>query len=255
MADTTIKDIVARPIFDGSARLSLEVVVETPAATVSAAPSYSDPRSSGKYEIRHFPEGGVMGSIALINTVVRERLIGLDSADQASIDRCLEEIDGTNSFQTIGGNTAEATSMAVAKAAAMSLRIPLYAHASIDGQCSVPHIMPNIIGGGATMGDTGWKGRTPDIQDHIILPVGCRSFFEEMECVCDVFHRTGSLLREVDTHFPGGRDEEYCWLPGIDDVTCLEILRQACDDVGNTRCVKFRLGLDIGAGSEACWNC
>ena len=247
MSDTIIKNLTARPIFDGAARISLEVVVETGAATVSAAPSYSDPRSSGKYEIRHFPEGGVMGSINLINSVVRERLIGMDSADQASIDSCLEEIDGTGSFANMGGNTAEATSMAVCKAAAASLGIPLYRHASIDREYSVPHIMPNIIGGGATMGDSGWKGRTPDIQDHIILPVGCRSFFEEMECICDVFHRTGSLLREADAGFTGGRDEEYCWLPGMDDVTCLEILRQACDDVGSSRGISFRLGLDVGA--------
>lgn len=61
MPSSIIKDIVARPIFDGGARLSLEVVVTTESAMVRAAPSYSDPRSSGKYEIAHFPKGGVQG--------------------------------------------------------------------------------------------------------------------------------------------------------------------------------------------------
>ena len=241
MSATTIRDVQARRIFDGGARPSLEVVVATEAASVRAAPSYSDPRSSGKYEITHFPKGGVQGSIDLINSMIRDRLLGMDTAAQKQIDDLLLSIDGTGSFANIGGNTAEATSMAVAKAAAASLGLPLYRHIGGDGPLGVPHQMPNIIGGGATMGDEDWKGRTPDIQDHIILPLGCRSTYEEMVAVSAVFHRTGALLRDVDPRFPGGRDEEYCWLPGIDDVTCLEVLRQACDEVGCESCRKFVL--------------
>jgi enolase len=252
MAATTIESISARPIFDGAARPSLEVLVKTEAATVRAAPSYSDPRSSGKYEIVHFPKGGVPRSIEIINTQIRELLVGMDASDQADIDHCLEDLDGTPDFSVVGGNTIEAISMAVAKAAAASLEIPLFKHASIDGGYGVPHIMPNIIGGGATMGDTGWKGRCPDIQDHIIVPIGCKTFIEEMARVCDVFHRTGKILQEVDPGFSGGRDEEYCWLPGVDDVTSLEILEQACNDVSQAHGISFRLGLDVGAADL--WN-
>ena len=129
--------------------------------------------------------------------------------------------------------------MAVAKAAAASRGIPLYRHAAIDGEIGVPHIMPNIIGGGATMGDEGWKGRTPDIQDHIVLPVGAKSFHEEMEAVCSVFHRVGVLLQDADPHYTGGRDEEYCWLPGIEDIACLELLELACRDVADTQDISF----------------
>ncbi|MFT5139225.1 MAG: enolase [Lysobacterales bacterium] len=227
--------------------MSLEVIVSTPTAKVCAAPSYSDPRSSGKYEITHFPAGGVQGSINLINSTIRKKLIGRDSADQESIDDLLLKLDGTGNFDLLGGNTAEATSMAVAKAAAASLETALYEHVSRDEPVGVPHLMPNIIGGGATMGDEAWKGRTPDIQDHIILPVGCTSFWQELEAVSAVFHRTGQLLCEVDPTYTGGRDEEYCWLPGIDDVTALEVLKQACDEVGRTKGIGFRLGLDVGA--------
>ena len=120
MVASTIREILARPIFDGAARPSLEVVVTTRAARVRAAPSYSDPRSSGKYEINHFPEGGVQGSIDLINSVIREKLIGMDAAAQEEIDQLFLKIDGSDDFSKIGGNTAEATSMAVAKAAAAS---------------------------------------------------------------------------------------------------------------------------------------
>jgi enolase len=247
MHESTIVNVRARPIFDGAARLSLEVIVETPSARVSAAPSYSDPRSSGKYEIVHFPDNGVRGSIELINSVIGRQLVGMDAADQQAVDKLLIEIDGTADFSNIGGNTAEAVSMAVAKAAAAGLGTPLYRHAQAECGLAVPHIMPNIIGGGATMGDSGWKGRTPDIQDHIILPVGCQGFFEELDAVSEVFHRTGALLRDADPHFTGGRDEEYCWLPGIDDVTALEVLRAACAEVGAERHIGFRLGLDVGA--------
>ena len=244
---TIIKDILARPIFDGCARPSLEVVVVTGAARVRAAPSYSDPRSSGKYEINHFPDTGVAGSIELINTLVRDRLVGMDAGDQQAIDDLLLGLDGSGNFEDIGGNTAEATSMAVAKAAAASLDMPLYQHIGGDEPVGVPHQMPNIIGGGATMGDKGWKGRTPDIQDHVILPVGCNSTLQELQAVSQVFHRTGLLLREVDPTFSGGRDEEYCWIPRLDDVTALEVLRAACDEVSNELGITFRLGLDVGA--------
>ena len=247
MAASTIRDIRARRIFDGCARPSLEVVVATEAACVCAAPSYSDPRSSGKYEITHFPEGGVQGSIDLINSTIRNRLIGMDAAAQQEIDDLFLEIDGSDRFDNIGGNTAEATSMAVAKAAAASLGTPLYRHIHGDGVIGVPHQMPNIIGGGATMGNAGWKGRTPDIQDHVILPVGCQSTYEEMERVSEVFHRVGLLLQGADLAYSGGRDEEYCWLPGLDDVTCLEVLKQACDEVAGSWDISFRLGLDVGA--------
>ncbi len=247
MSATIIRDLRARPIFDGGARPSLEVVVVTDAARVRAAPSYADPRSSGKYEITHFPAGGVQGSIDLINSIIRDRLLGMDASAQERIDDLLLEIDGTPSFANIGGNTAEATSMAIAKAAAASLGVPLYRYIGGSGALGVPHQMPNIIGGGATMGDAAWKGRTPDLQDHLILPVGGRSTHHEMVAVSAVFHRTGALLREADPHFTGGRDEEYCWLPGLDDVTCLELLRHACDQVGKEQDISFRLGLDVGA--------
>ncbi len=97
------------------------------------------------------------------------------------------------------------------------------------------------------MGDAGWKGRTPDIQDHVILPVGCQSTYEEMERVSEVFHRVGLLLQGADPAYSGGRDEEYCWLPRLDDVTCLEVLKQACDEVAGSQDISFRLGLDVGA--------
>lgn len=247
MSATTITDICARPIFDGCARLAFEVVITTRGARVKAAPSYSDPRSSGKYEITHFPAGGVQGSIDLINSEIRTQLKGWDAQDQEGIDEFLLQLDGTGNFAQLGGNTAEATSMAVAKAAAASLGIPLYQHISGGPPTGVPHQMPNIIGGGATMGDQGWKGRAPDIQDHVILPVGCRSIYEEMIAVADVFHLTGQLLQDTDPAFTGGRDEEYCWLPGIDDVTALEVLQQACRETGQRLGIHFRLGLDVGA--------
>ena len=169
-------------------------------------------------------------------------------ARAGDIDRLFLEIDGNDDFSNIGGNTAEATSMAVAKAAAASLDVPLYRYLHKgDGPIGVPHQMPNIIGGGATMGDAGWKGRTPDIQDHVILPGGCRSSYEEMARVADVFHRVGTLLRDADLGYTGGRDEEYCWLPGLDDVTCLQVLKQACDEVAGKYGISFRMGLDVGA--------
>ena len=227
-------------------------------ARVRAAPSYADPRSSGKYEINHFPVGGVAGSIECINSVIRNALVGRDVDDQREIDAVLARLDGTDDFTHLGGNTVEAVSMAVAKAAAASAGQPLYRHQAGGRTPGVPHQMPNIIGGGATMGDTGWRGRTPDLQDHVILPIGCQSTWQELQAVADVFHRTGVLLRDADPGFAGGRDEEYCWLPALDDVTCLEVLHQACRESATALGIRFRIGLDVGAadlwdGSAYCY--
>ena len=253
MSDTTIRRVLARPTFDGCARPSFEVLVETVGATAVAAPSYSDPRSSGKYEINHFPAGGVVGGIDLINTGIDRLLRGFDAADQQGIDDALISLDGTDRFENIGGNTAEAVSMAVAKAAAASLGVPLYRHAGGgDRSLAVPHLMLNIIGGGATMGDEAWRGRTPDMQDHLIVPVGCENQLQAMDAIARVFHEAGRLLRDADDTFTGGRDEEYCWLPGLDDIVCLEVLQAACDTVAAGRPWRFRLGLDVGASDL--WN-
>ena len=248
MSETSIRKVLARPIFDGCARPSFEVRVETAGASAVAAPSYSDPRSSGKYEINHFPAGGVTGSIDVVNTRIDRLLHGCDAADQQGVDDALISLDGTHRFDQIGGNTAEAVSMAVAKAAAASLGVPLYRHASGGGRAlALPHLMLNIIGGGATMGDEGWRGRTPDMQDHLVVPVGCETELQAMDAIARVFHEAGRLLRDADQTFTGGRDEEYCWLPAVDDVVCLEVLRAACDAVAADRRCRFRLGLDVGA--------
>lgn len=249
MSVTTIDRVIARPIFDGCARRSLEVEVITKGGRGVAAPSYSDPRSSGKYEINHFPSGGVEASIGLINSVIDKRLHGFDAADQKGVDDALIALDDTPRFERIGGNTIEAVSMTVAKAAAASQNVPLYQHLSWNGNDEVvlPHLMLNIIGGGATMGDEGWRGRTPDLQDHLVVPVNCKSVIEEMTAISDVFHVVGSMIRDVDPNFAGGRDEEYCWIPNLDDETCMTILQSACVEVSRGKSYHFQLGIDIGA--------
>jgi enolase len=246
MAATAITGLQAVRTFDGCARPSFEVVVETAAARVRAAPSYSDPRSSGIYEINHFPADGVDGSVRLINTLVRERLVGMDAADQEAVDAALIGLDASASFETIGGNTVEAVSMAVAKAAAASKGEPLFGHVG-GGTAALPHLMLNIIGGGATMGGEGWRGRTPDIQDHLVVPVGFETAMDAMAGIAEVFHVTGALLREADPTFAGGRDEEYSWIPHVDDITCLDVLQEACRRVSDGKPYGFRLGLDVGA--------
>ncbi|MEM2725058.1 MAG: phosphopyruvate hydratase, partial [Candidatus Nezhaarchaeales archaeon] len=126
MAETIIEDVYARKIFDSRGNPTIEVeVVTTDGFGRASAPAGA---STGIYEVVPFPKGGIDEAVRLVNELICEKLVGMDSADQNAIDCLLHEIDGTDNFSRIGGATALAISVAVAKAAASSLGVPLFQH-------------------------------------------------------------------------------------------------------------------------------
>src|SRR3970282_1450931 len=104
----------------------------------AAAPSGA---STGAHEVRALPEGGVDAAIARFHEDVEPRLIGLEVTAQKEVDGVLQQIDGTPDFSRIGGNVAVATSLAVAKAAANSLGLPLYRYIGGGGGRPLPHTL------------------------------------------------------------------------------------------------------------------
>lgn len=242
-----ITDLRARKIFDGTGRATIELEVVTEDARAVASPSFAHARTRGKYEVVHYPDGGVDEALEFIRTEVRDRLIGMDVIDQATIDGTLHEIDGTPNFARIGGNTAEVVSMTVAKAAAAGLDMPLHLYLGGTFARAIPNLLINIVGGGPTAGGESWRGRGPDIQEHNLIPTGFDSVFDAMSAAIEVHGIVGELLRERDRHYTGGRDYEYSWVPSLPDVPCFEAVHIACREVEKNCKGRFRLGVDFAA--------
>jgi len=249
MSRSTICRMVARKIIDGMGRGTIELEIETESGQAVAAPSLAHPRTQGQFEIVHYPKGGVDEAIRIIREQIMPKLIGREAADQAAVDRMLKEIDGTPNFAKIGGNTAEVVSTCVAKAAAASFGIPLHLYLGSPLSVKLPNLLINIIGGGPTSGGEFWRGRTPDIQEHNIIPVGAKSITESIMTGIRVHERVGQLSGEADPHYTGGRDFEYSWVPSVDDRKALDILHQACVEVEKETGVKIRMGVDV-AGED-----
>jgi len=105
---------------------------------------------------------------------------------------------------------------------------------------SLPLPLGNIIGGGAHA-----MGPTPDMQEHLVLPVSAASLKEAVALNIQVHNETGRLLAKRDDRFTGGSDDERAWAADLDDTEALELLQEAARAVGSETGARFRLGLDL----------
>jgi enolase len=244
MAELRIKGIRARRIFDSRGNPTIEVEVSVGDGRVvgrAAAPSGA---STGKHEVVAFPQGGVEKSIELLRTEVARRLVGADAGDQEGVDWLLHEIDGTKNFSRIGGNAAVATSMAVAKAAARAMDLPLYRYLGGENAVSLPYPIGNVLGGGAHAGKM-----APDIQEFISMPSGARRFADAVFANTRVHKLVRAGIERRDATFSGGKGDEGAWAPNLDSIQAMEVLAEACAAAGRELGFEVRPSLDFAASS------
>lgn len=243
-AAAPIQSIDAREVFDSRGVATIEVEVTAGAGRGRSAAPFGAPGSRGEFEASAYGPLGVADAVKVVTTEVASRLVGHDASDLAGCDRVLTELDGTPNFDRIGGNTSSAVSTAVAQAAASALKVPLHriVASSQSGQVTLPLPLGNIIGGGAHA-----MGPTPDMQEHLVLPVNPGSFREAVEANIRVHEETGRLLAGRDPSFTGGSDDERAWAADLDDTQSLEIIQEAAANVTEAIGVEFRLGLDLAA--------
>ena len=242
MAETIIEDVYARKIYDSRGRPTIEVeVVTIDGFGRASAPAGA---STGAHEVVPFPKGGVDEAVKLVNEVVAEKLIGMDSTDQVAIDGLLHEVDGTDDFSKLGGATALAISMAVAKAAASSLGLPLFQYVGGAFATEMPFPLGNVIGGGRHAGE-----RAPNIQEFLIIPVGAKSYSEAVELCFKVHKEVGKMLGKLDKSFAGGRGDEGAWAANISDEEAFRALSEVCHNVSDEVGRKIVLGVDFAASS------
>ncbi len=243
--DSVIEDVRLRKIIDSRGNPTVEADILTwNGFGRAAAPSGA---STGVNEVASFPEGGVDQVIEEVEDLISSEIIGMEAEDLREIDTVLKEIDGTDNFSTIGGNTAVAVSMATAKAAASSYNLPLYKFLGGIMPVSIPFPLGNMINGGAHAGTN-----APDIQEFLVIPVGASNIMEAMETNINVHRRIKEKIQATDSTFTGGKGDEGGWAPNLTNEQALEIQTSSCVEITDETGVEVRPGLDV-ASSEF-WN-
>ncbi len=192
-----IKKVHAREILDsrGNPTVEVEVVLEDGSFGRAAVPSGA---STGVYEALELRDGdkaryqgkGVLKAVEHVNLDIAEIVGGLDALDQAGVDRAMLALDGTEYKSKLGANAVLGVSMAVARAAAASVRLPLYRYLGGASANLLPVPMFNILNGGV---HANWQ--STDLQEFMIAPVGAPSFREALRWGAETYHALKSVLK------------------------------------------------------------
>ncbi len=196
--DTLIESVLGREILDsrGNPTVEVEVVLLDGSMGRAAVPSGA---STGVHEALELRDGdkqrymgkGVLKAVENVNSSISEELSGWDATEQKLIDTILIELDGTPNKSKLGANAMLGTSLAVAKAAAVSLGMPLYRYIGGVYAHVLPVPMMNILNGGA---HTGWQ--STDAQEFMVMPLGAPNFAEGLRWSAEIYHNLKTVLKE-----------------------------------------------------------
>ncbi len=192
-----IEDILGREILDsrGNPTVEVEVILTDGSVGRAAVPSGA---STGVHEALEMRDGdksrylgkGVLQAVDNVNGEIADTLIGWDASEQKAIDQVMLELDGTPNKSRLGANAILGTSLAVAKAAANALSLPLYRYIGGVYAHVLPVPMLNILNGGA---HTGWQ--STDAQEFMVMPLGAESFAEGLRWGAEIYHALKAVLK------------------------------------------------------------
>lgn len=251
----TIKSVWARQIFDsrGNPTVEVDIILSDGTLARAAVPSGA---STGIYEALELRDGGsdylgkgVSKAVANVNTIIGPALVGKDPTDQAGIDNFMvQQLDGTQNEwgwckQKLGANAILAVSLALCKAGASVLKIPLYKHiANLAGNKNLVLPVPafNVINGGSH------AGNKLAMQEFMILPIGASSFKEAMKMGVEVYHNLKSVIKKKYGQDATNVGDEGGFAPNIqENKEGLELLKTAIAKAGYTD--KVVIGMDVAA--------
>ena len=193
-----IVDVLAREIMDsrGNPTVEVEVVVKGPAGDFIGRAAVPSGASTGAFEAVELRDGGdrylglgVQKAVKNVNEKISNEIIGLNALDQVGIDKKLLALDGTPNKAKLGANAILGVSMAVAKAAAEALGMPLYQYLGGFNGKQLPIPMMNILNGGKH------ADNTVDFQEFMIMPVGATSFSEALRMCAEIYHTLKKVLK------------------------------------------------------------
>jgi enolase len=244
---TNIDSVFAREILDsrGNPTIEVEVVLEGGALGRAAVPSGA---STGEREAVELRDGdkrrylgrGVRKAVAAVNDHLSKEVIGEDALDQAQIDQLMVDLDGTDNKRRLGANAILAVSLAVAKAAAEAVGLPLYRYVGGPNARTLPVPFMNIVNGGAH------ADNRLDPQEFMIVPHGAQSFAESLRMGVEVFHALKALLKKKGQATSVG--DEGGFAPNLkSNEEVLETILDAIKGAGYKAGQQISLALDVAA--------
>ena len=248
---TAIIDIIGRQILDsrGNPTVEVDVILESGAMGRAAVPSGA---STGAYEAVELRDGdkrrwggkGVEKAVNYINTTIFEALCGLDPEEQLHIDNVMIALDGTENKSKFGANAILGVSLAMAKAVAAEVDMPLYRYLGGPFAHVLPTPMMNIINGGAH------ADNPVDFQEFMIMPIGASDINEALRCGTEIFHALKKQLHDAGMNTNVG--DEGGFAPAVKSATeALDFIMKAIADAGYKAGEEVAIALDT-ASTEFC---
>ncbi|GAA7061428.1 phosphopyruvate hydratase [Helicobacter pylori] len=245
----TIKDIHALEVMDsrGNPTIQASVILSDNTKASAIVPSGASTGKREALELRdndktRFLGKGVLRACENVNSVIKHHLIGLEAINQAFVDERLRALDGTPNYANLGANAVLGVSMALARASAKALNLPLYRYLGGANALTLPVPMLNIINGGTH------ANNSIDFQEYMIMPLGFESFKEALRASAEVYHTLKKLLDGKNQLTSVG--DEGGFAPNFNNnVEPLEVISQAIEKAGYKLSEEIALALDV-ASSE-----
>jgi len=243
-----ISDIIARQILDsrGNPTVEVDVLTESGVLGRAAVPSGA---STGEYEAVELRDNdnnqylgkGVLKAVQNVNELIADELIGMDVDDQVAIDHLLLQLDGTPNKAKLGANAMLGVSMAVARAAASTLGLPLYRYLGGANAKMLPVPMMNILNGGVH------ADNNVDMQEFMVMPVGASSFSEGLRMGIETFHTLKKVLKKKGYNTAVG--DEGGFAPNLrSNEEAVEVILEAVEKAG------FTAGKDVFIALDPAWS-
>ncbi|HXQ62639.1 MAG TPA: phosphopyruvate hydratase [Acidimicrobiales bacterium] len=243
---STIEQIRAREVLDsrGNPTVEVEVVLESGAGGRAIIPSGA---STGTYEATEWRDGGeryggkgVLGAVEHVNGEIGEVLSGFESFDQRGVDLALIDLDGTPSKGRLGANAVLGVSLAVARAAAEDLGLPLYRYVGGANAHVLPVPLMNVVNGGVH------ADNSIDLQEFMIAPIGAASYSEALRWGVETYHALARVLRSRGLSTAVGDEGGFAPdLPSNEDA--VEVLVEAIEAAGRVPGEEIAIALDPAA--------
>lgn len=241
-----IRDVYAREILDsrGNPTVEVEVLAGENICGMASVPSGA---STGQFEAVELRDGGeryrglgVTTAVDNVNTRIAPEIIGMNIFDQIAIDRLMIRLDGTENKAKLGANAILGVSMAVAKAAAKALEIPLYRYLGGVSPKRMPIPMMNILNGGKH------ADNTVDFQEFMIMPIGACCFKEGLRMCSEIYHTLKKILHDKNMSTAVG--DEGGFAPNVKDAKeALQLIVEAVEMAGYKLREDIMIALDVAA--------